>query len=121
MKCEFCDAAATFHATDVDAEGDAVSRSLCADHAREAGYPVPSADEMNASVISNTRMLAGFLRKNRRMPSPSEMMGMGGALGPPREDTEKDIDAYIVYLDSLAEFVDRNARLPTDGELHDPF
>lgn len=121
MKCESCDSAATFHTTEVDVEGDAVSRSLCTDHAREAGYPIPAADKMNASVISNTRMLADFLRKHRRMPSPGEMMEMGGAIGPPRQDTEKDINAYIVYLDSLAEFVDRNARFPTDDELQDPF
>ncbi len=121
MKCELCGADATFHTTEVSEDGGCLPRHLCAEHARQAGYPVPDAEAMNASVISSMRSLADFLRNNRRMPSPGGMMAMGGAFGPPRADTQNDIDAYIEYLDALAEFVEQNDRFPTDDELHDPF
>ncbi len=121
MKCELCDAEGVVHTTEIHEDGDCLTGHLCIDHAREAGYPFPTADEMHASVISKKRLLAEFLRKNRRMPSPNELTGMGGYIEPPRQDTEQDIDAYIAYFETLADFVNQHARLPKDGEIQDPF
>lgn len=121
MKCELCDSAATVHITNLDASGDSVARSLCETHAREAGLPLPSAEETRAAMISQIKLLADFLRNERRMPTSDEMVALGGSMGPPQEDTEDDIDAYVAYLDSLAAFVERTGRFPTDDKLHDPF
>ena len=121
MQCESCESLATYHVTSVDADGESVQRSLCELHAREAGFPVQSSCETSTSVAANMKLLAEFLRTNRRMPTSDEMLTIGGAIGPPRDDTDEDITTYIAYLDAFVAFVDQNGRFPTDEELRDPF
>jgi len=121
MQCELCERPATYHVTDVGADGDSVQRSLCERHARETGFPVPPRQEVLTSVVANTKLLANFLRTNRRMPTPDEMTAIGGAIGSPRDDTDEEIDAYISYVDAFGEFVEQNGRFPTEDELHDAF
>ena len=121
MQCESCGNLATYHVTAVGADGDSVQRSLCELHAREAGFPVASTNGTSTSVVTKMKLLADFLRTNRRMPTSDEMMAIGGAVGSPCDDTDEDIDACISYLDAFVDFVHENGRFPTEDELHDPF
>lgn len=121
MKCEMCDSPATVHITDLSADEDSAVRSLCEAHAREAGLLIPSAEESRKAVLRQIKLLADFLRTERRMPSSDELMPMGGSTGPAQADTEDKIDEYVAYLDSVVAFVERNGRFPTDEELPDPF
>ena len=121
MKCELCDSDSTFHATEVQGDGSCTSRHLCAVHARDAGYPVPIANEVNANVISSIRMLTEFMRTHRRMPMAGELFGMHSPNDMSNLDAEVNVDAYILYLESLEDFITINGRLPSDEELPDPF
>ena len=123
MKCEICGTPATVHICELDEAGGTCNRSLCAAHAQEhLNFPVPSEAEFAQGHLATTRRLIAFIKSHDRMPTAEEMkqLNCSGDLSTISRGSP-EYDKQLQYLERLADFIEREGRLPTKDELPDAF
>lgn len=120
MRCDVCGAEAAVCVTELEiTSGQKATRQLCAAHAQELGYAALPSDHRD--LVWRLRRLVAFIRTHNRMPSGVELASLGGAgdLSGTRPGTPA-FAAQLAYLEALADFIEREGRMPTDEELPDP-